>query len=314
MGGGSDLPSYYTRHGGAVISAAIDKYVYINVNERFEPGIRLGYSKTENVQKVQDIEHKIVRSVLEKLGINSHIEITSIADVPSRGTGMGSSSSFTVGLLHALRAYGGESPQKKSLGAEACYVEIEMCREPIGKQDQYAAAVGGFNMIKFNQDDSVTTEPVNLSEIFLHSLEKSMMLFYTGTTRSASEMLRVQSAILETQSEKSAQLQKLVGMAYDFRDAVQRENIEELGALLNEGWHIKKSITNHISSNEVDEMYSKALMAGAYGGKLLGAGGGGFLLITAMPCKHAAIKQALAGYRCMSFRFDFQGTTVVYKS
>ncbi|MEJ0005430.1 MAG: hypothetical protein WDM77_03350 [Steroidobacteraceae bacterium] len=188
VGGGSDLPQHYRRFGGSVVSCGIDKYVFIAVNPRFDPGIRLSYSKTEEVTTVADLTHPLVRAALNKLGLSSGLEITSVADVPARGSGLGSSSSFTVGLLHALYAYKGQYISKPTLGAEACQIEIDICGEPIGKQDQYAAAMGGLNEIRFNPDESVDVEPIPTPPGFIGAFEKSLMMFYTGITRSASSI------------------------------------------------------------------------------------------------------------------------------
>jgi len=189
-GGGSDIPSFYRRCGGAVISTAIDKYVYVTVNKKFDNGIRIAYSKNEEVSDIHEIEHPLVRAAMEYLGFQGGIEITTIADIPSRGTGLGSSSTFTVGLLHALNAYAGRYVSCENLAADSCHIEIELCKEPIGKQDQYAVAFGGFNLIEFHSDDSVVVSPVICKRETLEKIERNILVFYTGITRSASTLLK----------------------------------------------------------------------------------------------------------------------------
>lgn len=314
MGGGSDLPAHYLKNGGSVLSASICQYVYIAVNKRFDESIRISYSKTEQVNFVSEIEHKLVRAALDKLKIQGGIEITSIADIPSQGTGLGSSSSFTVGLLHALHAYRGESISREELAAEACEVEINICGEPIGKQDQYGCALGGVNVIDFRRDDGVTITPVNIESSFQDTFQKSLLLFYTGLTRSASTILRNQMQEMTTNNKKSQVVTQMADMTMDFSKAIISCDILSIGKMLNEAWILKKYTSQEITNEVVDGMYEKALEAGAWGGKLLGAGGGGFLLICAPEYTHAKIKNALKKYRCMPFEIDRTGTTILYNS
>jgi D-glycero-alpha-D-manno-heptose-7-phosphate kinase len=311
VGGGSDLPVHYRRYGGAVLSAAIAKYVYITVNRRFDQTMRVSYSITEEVDHVRHIQHKLVRTAMEKLGLETGLEITSIAEIPSRGTGLGSSSAFTAGLLHALYAYQGSYRSGQQLAAEACEVEIDLCGEPIGKQDQYATAVGGVNLLRFNPDDSVTVEPVAFPPGFALRFESSFLLFYSGVTRSASEILRRQSAVLATEENRGYLVRRMAGLTETFRHAIQAENLAWIGEMLHEGWELKRSITYGISTGNIDDMYQRARAAGALGGKLLGAGGGGFLLVCASPERHAAIRRALSECRCFSVRFDWSGSSIV---
>lgn len=311
VGGGSDLPVHYRRHGGAVLSAAIARYVYITVNRRFDHSMRVSYSITEEVDHVKQIQHKLVRTAMEKLGLESGLEITSIAEIPSRGTGLGSSSAFTAGLLLALHAYQGAYRSREQLGAEACEVEIDLCGEPIGKQDQYASAVGGVNLLRFNPDDTVTVEPTIFRPGFAEKFEKSLLLFYTGVSRSASDILRRQSAILAGDDDKISVVRRMVAMTEDFRHAIQEENLEWIGDILNRGWELKRSITADISNSAIDDLYARACAAGALGGKLLGAGGGGFLLVCAPVERQAAIREALRDCRCLSVRFDWTGSTII---
>jgi D-glycero-alpha-D-manno-heptose-7-phosphate kinase len=311
VGGGSDLPVHYRRYGGAVLSAAIAKYVYITVNRRFDHSMRVSYSITEEVDHVKQIQHKLVRTSMEKLGLESGLEITSIAEIPSRGTGLGSSSAFTAGLLHALHAYRGVYRSREQLGLEACEVEIDLCGEPIGKQDQYASAVGGVNLLRFNPDDTVTVEPVIFPAGFAGEFENSLLLFYTGVTRSASALLRRQSEILASEKDKTCVVRRMAGMTESFRHAIQEENLEWIGDILHEGWTLKRSIAADISNGVIDDLYARARGAGALGGKLLGAGGGGFLLVCAPRERHAAIREALRDCRCLPVRFDWSGTSII---
>ena len=314
LGGGSDLPIHYRRYGGAVISAALARYVYVTVNRRFDSSIRVSYSMTEEVKDAGEIQHRLVRTALLKLGIRNGVEITSVADIPSRGTGLGSSSAFTAGLLHALHAYQGVYRSQAALAAEACEVEIDLCGEPIGKQDQYAAAIGGVNIFRFNPDDTVTIEKIVFSTAFAHEFQDSMLLFYTGLTRPASAILREQIGMMASSAEKSSIVCRMAQMTEDFRRAIQDSSLAHVGELLHEGWMLKQSITGQISNAVIDDMYAAAWRAGALGGKLLGAGGGGFLLVCAPADRHPAIRAALAGYRCLSVRIDWSGTSIILYS
>jgi len=312
LGGGSDLPVHYRRFGGAVLSASIRKYVYVTVNRRFDNSIRVSYSKTEEVAHARHVEHRLVRAALLKLGIDSGIEITSIADIPSRGTGLGSSSAFTTSLLHALHAYQGRYRSQADLAAEACDVEINLCNEPIGKQDQYAAAVGGVNILRFNPDESVTVEPVVFSPNFISEFQDSMLLFYTGVTRSASDLLRTQIEVMGSDDAKSDTVRRMADMTTELRHAIQDNNLAWVGDLLHQSWLLKQSVTSGITNPVVDEMYAAARSAGAYGGKLLGAGGGGFLLTCAPRQRHDALRRALSAYRCLPFHLDWTGTSIIH--
>jgi D-glycero-alpha-D-manno-heptose-7-phosphate kinase len=317
VGGGSDLPSYYREYGGAVLSTSINKFVYLTVNKRFGPGFRVSYSKTEETNSVADIEHKIVRNTLLQLGIDGAgqhggIEITSIADIPSRGSGLGSSSAFTVGLLHALYAYLGRYRSKMDLAAEACEIEIERCGEPIGKQDQYASANGGLNILTFNPDDSVSVEPVIAKPEVLKTIESELLMFHTGVARSASNILKVQSEEVSADRSKQKTLARMVEMVYTLRDGVGSGDTSIVGDILHESWLMKKSLSDAISSPLIDDAYEAARKAGARGGKLLGAGGGGFLVFTAPRERHEAIIASLAPLVHVELEFDKRGASIVF--
>ena len=311
-GGGSDISSFYRKHGGAVISTAIDKYVYVTVNKKFDNGIRVAYSKNEEVTSVSKIEHRLVRTSLEQLGIEGGVEITTIADIPSNGTGLGSSSSFTVGLLHALNAYSGTYVSCEQLGAVSSHIEIERCGEPIGKQDQYAAAFGGFNLIEFNQDDSVVVSPIICKRETLQKIEKNILVFYTGITRSASALLQQQTNEMETSENKQAKMKRMVELTYQLAAELQRNNTDAFGAILHESWMLKKGMTDGISNSEIDSWYELARHAGALGGKILGAGAGGFLLIYANEESHESIMSALNMLRPIPMAFEPLGSRIIF--
>lgn len=312
VGGGSDIESYYSKSGGAVISTAIDKYVYITVNKKFDNHIRVSYSKTEEVNNVEEIDHKLVREVLKFHKIKGGVEITSIADIPSRGTGMGSSSSFSVGLLHCLYAYKNKYVSAEKLAEDASYIEIKKCKDPIGKQDQYNAAFGGFNYIKFNTDGSVNVEPLILKRTTRDILRKSLLLFYTGMTRSASGILKEQVKNISVSVEKRMMLEKMVGYAHTLKADLQENNLDTFGEILHHNWILKKGLAENVSNPKIDKWYETALNNGAIGGKLLGAGGGGFLLFFAPKSKHRKIISELKELRPIPFDFDTEGSKIIF--
>lgn len=312
VGGGSDLPAFYRRHGGAVVSSAIDKYVYVNVNKKFDNGIRIAYSKTEEVSSVDQIEHRLVRAAMTYLQLDGGIEITTIADIPSKGTGLGSSSSFTVGLLHVLNAFKGEYVSSEQLGRDSCHIEIDICGEPIGRQDQYAAAFGGLNLMEFEPDDSVIVSPIICNRATVLELEANILVFYTGITRSASPLLKQQSEEIAGDEKKRRALMRMVELAYALRDELHQNNIAAFGEILHENWMLKKSITSGVSTGDIDAWYDAARSAGAAGGKILGAGAGGFLMFYAPRESHAAIKSALHMLRPVSMKFEPLGSRIIF--
>jgi len=311
-GGGSDIPAFYRKHGGAVLSTAIDQYIYVTVSEKFDHLLRVSYSKTEQVESSDRLSHPLVREALAMLHIKGGIEITSVADIPSRGTGLGSSSSFTVGLLHALHAYQGRHVSASELAAQACSIEINRCKEPIGKQDQYAAAFGGLNFIRFNSDDSVCVDPIICPRETLRRLENELLVFYTGITRSASKVLSRQSRAMVGTKNAGNAMKAMVRLAYDLRSEFQHNNISSFGDILHEGWVLKKSIASGISNPRIDAWYEKARSAGAHGGKLLGAGSGGFMLFHAPVERHENIRTALSDLREVKFLFEPQGSRIIF--
>jgi D-glycero-alpha-D-manno-heptose-7-phosphate kinase len=313
IGGGSDLRDFYCKSGGAVISTSIDKYMYISSHPYFNRKVfQLKYSKTEQTRSLNDIQHPIFREVFRKHKINGGIEITSSADIPA-GTGLGSSSSFTVGLLHNLHVRSSKLVTKEMLADEASNIEIEILKEPIGKQDQYAAAYGGLNLIEFQPDDSVRVEMIAISKQDKLALEKNLMMFYTKSQRTASSILSKQKSNM-SKPEKFALIQEMIPFVYQLRDALYQRELDYLGEVLHKGWLLKRKIAAGISNKSIDESYDKAIKAGAIGGKLLGAGGGGFLLFYCPVKKQDKVRAALKGLYEMDFSFDHEGSKLIYLS
>lgn len=309
-GGGSDIASFYEKHGGCVLSTTINKYMYISVHPSFEmKETVLKYSQTEIVDNIDTIDHRYFKEVLSLLRI-SGVEISSTADVPA-GTGLGSSSSFTVGLLHALYSYKGKFVSKEKLAAKACEIEIERLKNPIGKQDQYAAAYGGLNFYQFNKDGSVFVEPVIMKKELYAQLESNLMMFYTGELHSASAILKEQSINIASGDDKEKNQLKMCELAKELRSELQHNNVDAMGEILNEGWRLKRTLANGISNPEIDEFYETALRHGAIGGKLLGAGGGGFLLFYVPESRQQELRMTI-GLQQMPFSFDYQGSAVIY--
>jgi D-glycero-alpha-D-manno-heptose-7-phosphate kinase len=312
VGGGSDLPVFYRKFGGAVVSTAINQFVYLTLNKKFDEKIRVSYSKTEEARTVDRIKHPLVRESMKLLNINGGVEITSVADIPGKGSGLGSSSSFTVGLLHALHAYAERYASADQLAREACEIEIARCGEPIGKQDQYAAAFGGLNFIQFHPDDSVSVEPILCKKETLRQLQEQTIVFYTGITRSASAILQHQQSAVASEKKKQKVMRRMVELAHELKRELQSNRVVAFGEIVHEGWMLKKSLTNGISTGVIDDWYAKARKAGAIGGKLLGAGAGGFLVFCAAPEKHDAIARSLGKLRRMDFRFEPQGSRIIF--
>ncbi len=309
-GGGTDLAAYYRKHPGAVVSTAIDKYMYVTVNRYFDDHIILKYSRTELVSRVDDIKHPILRECLKKVGITKGVEITSMADIVG-GTGLGSSSSFTVGVLHALYAYRGEFRTAEQLAREACEIEIERLKEPIGKQDQYIAAYGGFRFMEFMPNDSVRTDPLICPPRVWSDLSAHLIMLYTGITRKAGPLLRRARADFDVNDAVLRRMRELAAFA---RRELQLGMVESLGELLHESWELKKSLAQGISNPKIDRAYAAARRAGAVGGKVLGAGGGGFLLLFCPPKKRQRVLAALKGWREIPFQFEPEGSKIIYVS
>ncbi len=311
-GGGSDLPVFYRDEPGAVVSTAIDKYIYITVNRKFDRQIRASYSVTEMVDRVADLKHELIRESLLLTGVDGGIEITSISDVPSRGTGLGSSSTYTVGLLNALHAYQGRFASADRLAREACRIEIERCGKPIGKQDQYIAAFGGLQYIQFNPDESVFVDPIICRPETRRALNERLLMLYTGLTRSADGVLQEQQTNVARDGARRQNLRAMVGLAHALREALCRDDLDALGEIMHEGWMRKRELATQISNDRIDAWYERARFHGALGGKLLGAGGGGFLLLYAPVERHQAIIRALPELRPLAIRCEPQGSKIIY--
>lgn len=310
-GGGSDLPDHYRVSGGCVTAMAINKYMYITVNKRFDHTLRVGYSKMELVDTVDELQHPLVREALKLTGIVNGIEVTSMADIPAQ-TGIGSSGSFVVGLLNALYAYRGIHASAERLAAEACKIEIELLNEPVGKQDQYLAAFGGMRFIEFNPDESVYCTPIICSPETRLELERHLMLFYTGITRPAASVLKEQKERTQLNREVLAHLCE---QAKDIRDILRKErHLISIGDILHQGWLLKRKLASNVSNEQIDRYYETAMEAGALGGKILGAGGGGFLLLFVEPQNQERVRQALSNLRPVQIGFEPQGSKIIYVS
>ena len=309
-GGGTDLAAFYRNEPGAVISTAIDKYMYVTVNKYFDENIILKYSRTELVPRVSAVRHPILRECLLRTGLTNGVEITSMADIVG-GTGLGSSSSFTVGVLHALHAFKGEYRTAEQLAAGACEVEIERLKEPIGKQDQYIAAYGGFQFTEFRPDGKVRVDPLICPPGTLDRLSERLILLFTGITRKAGPLLRKARAKF---SANAAVLRRMRDQAHDAKRDLQNGRVDGLGELLREAWELKKSLASGITNPYIDRAYETALKNGAVGGKILGAGGGGFLLLYCESPRRAKVLRALKGWREIPFRFEPEGSKIIYVS
>ncbi len=311
VGGGSDLPSFYREEQGAVLSTSIDKYMYIAVNKKFDGSIRLSYSRTEEVEEVIRLEHPLVREALNLVGINGGIEIASMADIPSKGSGLGSSSSYTVGLLNALYAFKNQHVSRDRLAMEACDIEINRCGEPIGKQDQYAAAFGGLNLIRFNPDESVSVDPIICTPEIIKKIEESTLVFFTGRTRSASAVLQSQSEAMKLENRRFL-MRRMVELAFQLKKELESGSVDNFGSILDENWRLKTQLTSGIIDSQIDNWYRKGMQHGAKGGKLLGAGNGGFIMFFAPPENHQRIKDVLIELRPIKFGFDRAGAQIVF--
>ena len=309
-GGGSDLPSYYLKHGGAVLSTTIDKYIYIAVHRYFSSNQSLlKYSKTELVNNNDEIQHPLFRECMKLVNVTG-LDISSMADVPA-GTGLGSSSAFAVSLLNVLHAYKHEAGSAEYLASTACEIEINRLGDPIGKQDQYAAAYGGLNFIRFNYDGSVDVQKIVMDPAVKAQLERNLILLYTGTKHSASAILKEQGKEMQRLDKQQA-MHKMVDMAYELKDVLEHNQIDDFGRILNEGWLLKRSLANSISNPLVDNLYDQGMEAGALGGKLLGAGGAGFVLFYCPENKQESFRKQMSAYTEMPFKFENYGSKIIY--
>lgn len=309
LGGGTDFHGFYEREGGCVLSSAIDKFIFVIVKERFDDKIRVGYTQTEMVDDLNDVQHNLVREALRKTGVKHKIEVSTMGDIPSAGTGLGSSSTVTVGVLNALHQYLSEVRDADTLAREACEIEIGILGQPIGKQDQYIVSYGGLRFISFWPDGTVTVEKVQLSDEARRWLSGHLMLFYTGITRSASTVLREQ---VDNIGARIDVLRKMKQLAVEARECLEQQDFDEFGALLHQGWEYKKQLASGISNGRIDDIYQTARQAGAIGGKISGAGAGGFMLLYCPLERQNDVRHALAPLRELPFSLERDGSKVIF--
>ena len=309
FGGGTDFRSFFGVEGGCVLSSAIDKYIFITIKKRFDQWLRIGYTQTEMVESVGEVQHELIRETLRKTGISRGVEVTTMGDIPSAGSGLGSSSTVTVGALHAMYTFLGEIVPAERLAREACEIEIDILGKPIGVQDQYIAAYGGLRFMEFTPEGQVRCERIELAPELQRRLNESFLLFFTGVTRRADSILDEQQRNI---NHRLAILREMKQMAYTARDELRASHLESVGRLLHEGWRLKKQLASQISNGALDEIYQAARQAGALGGKITGAGGGGFLLLYCPPEKREAVRNALRPLQELPFQLEMDGTKVIF--
>jgi D-glycero-alpha-D-manno-heptose-7-phosphate kinase len=309
FGGGTDFRAFFMQEGGCVLSSAIDKYVFITIKQRFDSKLRIGYTQTEMVDEVDQIHHELIRESLRVTGIERGVEITTMGDIPSEGSGLGSSSTVTVGALHAMYAYLGEIVPAERLAREACELEIETLKRPIGIQDQYIAAYGGLRFFEFLPNGQVIAEKIKLSSEAQRALNNNFMLFFTGKSRDSSSILQEQVGNLK---DRLTELREIKHMAHEARCAIEADNFDALGVLLHQSWELKKRLASTISNGWINEMYDAARSAGAIGGKIAGAGGGGFLLLYVPFELQNKVRTKLSGLQELPFRLEADGTKVIF--
>lgn len=309
VGGGTDISDFYLNYGGAVLSTAIDKYVFVIVKERFDDKIYLNWSKKEIVDSIDDVEHELIREAMKKTGVLKGVEITTLSDIPSEGSGLASSSAITVSLLQALYLYKGVSVEAEKLAQEACEIEISILKKPIGKQDQYITAYGGLKHFEFRMDDTVGVTSLSLDKGLINELSRHLMLFYTGQTRKSSDILTEQKSKIV---DKVKILQEMRDQSYALLKEFEKGNINFLGKALDRGWELKKQLAGGITNPDIDLMYKKAKKAGALGGKVAGAGGGGFLLLFTPLTKQTGVRKALKDYKELDFNLEIDGSKSIF--
>jgi D-glycero-alpha-D-manno-heptose-7-phosphate kinase len=309
FGGGTDFPSFYLNEGGCVLTSAINKYIFITIKERFDNMLRIGYTRTEMVDSVKDIQHELIREALLKTGITSGVEVTTMGDIPAAGSGLGSSSTVTVGSLHAMYTYRGEIVPANRLADEACEIEIETLKKPIGVQDQYIAALGGLRFLEFTCEGDIINEKIDLDRDLCRRLNESLLLFYSGVTRKADAILDEQKKNIDGRLEI---LRQMKNMAYIARKELKAGNLDIIGDLLHESWQLKKQLASQISNDTLDNIYQTARRAGATGGKVTGAGGGGFILIYCPYEKREKVRAALGTLQELPIELEQDGTKVIF--
>jgi D-glycero-alpha-D-manno-heptose-7-phosphate kinase len=309
FGGGTDFRAFFTQEGGCALGSAIDKYIFVTIKRRFDSKLRIGYTQTEMVDEVDQIHHELIRESLRLTRIERGVEITTMGDIPSEGSGLGSSSTVTVGALHAMYAYLGEIVPAERLAREACEIEIEILKRPIGIQDQYIAAHGGLRFFEFLPNGQVTSEKIKLSSEARRALNSNFMLFFTGMSRNSASILKEQ---VDNLKDHLNELREIKHMAYEARRAIETDNIDGLGVLLHQSWELKKRLAATVSNGRINEMYEAARGAGAIGGKIAGAGGGGFLLLY-VPWEHQnKVRTKLSDLQELPFRLEADGTKVIF--
>lgn len=309
FGGGTDFPSFFMEEGGCVLTSAIDKYIFLVIKERFDAKLRIGYTRTEMADGIDEIQHELIREALRVTGITRGVEITTMGDIPSEGSGLGSSSTVTVGALHAMYSYRGDIVSAERLAREACAIEIETLKKPIGIQDQYIAAYGGLRFLEFLPDGEVKVEKVNISTDARRALNDNFILFFTGVSRSSSSILTEQKSRIR---DRLSELREIKQMAYQARAYIEAENFDALGELMHQSWELKKRLAGTISNHHIDEMYAAARSAGAVGGKIAGAGGGGFLLLYVPYERQSRVRAVLNGLQELPFRLEEDGTKIIF--
>jgi D-glycero-alpha-D-manno-heptose-7-phosphate kinase len=311
-GGGTDLREFYSKSEGKVISSAIDKYIFVVVKKRFDDKIRVGYTRTEMVNSIDELQHELVREAMRKVGIYRGIEVTTMADIPSAGSGLGSSSTLTVGLLNALYAYKGAQKPPEVLAREAAEIEVDILKKPIGKQDHYIAAYGGMKTITFKPDETVEVKTVNILDEEKVRLNHSLLLFFTGITRNSSDILTEQKHNTKNNKDKFKVLEKMKALVDKMEEALLKGSYDEFGEILHQGWMYKRQLASKITNSNIDKLYEKALKAGALGGKIAGAGGGGFLLLYCPNGIQERIAQALKPLRQLRFHLERDGSKIIF--
>jgi len=309
FGGGTDFPSYFMEEGGCVLSSAIDKFIFLTIKERFDAKLRVGYTRTEMVDDIDQLHHELIREALRVTGIRNGVEITTMGDIPSEGSGLGSSSTVTVGALHAMYAYLGEIVSAERLAREACTIEIVTLKKPIGVQDQYIAAYGGLRFMEFMTNGEVRVEKINISTEARRALNDNFLLFFTGVSRRADSILTEQKSNIK---DRLTELREIKHMAHQARDYLEAENFDALGELMHQSWELKKRLAGTISNGQINEMYEAARRAGAIGGKIAGAGGGGFLLLYVPYERQNKVRAALSGLQELPFRLESDGTKIIF--
>lgn len=309
FGGGTDFPSYYLQEGGCVLGTAIDKYIFVTIKERFDRKLRVGWTKTEMVDNVDEVHHELIREALRMTGIQAGVEITTMGDIPSEGSGLGSSATVTVGALHAMYSLLGELVPAENLAREACQIEIDILQKPSGVQDQYIAAFGGFRFMEFGTDGSVKSERVPLTPEQRKKLNENTMLFFTGVTRRSDTVLTEQKQNI---GQKLSVLNEMKHITFTAREELMAGNMDAIGYLLHESWLLKRQLASQISNGMLDEIYCLARKAGAIGGKISGAGGGGFLLLYCPYECQDSVRNALGGLQELQFKLEPDGSKVIF--